>query len=158
MQFDRFVHKVLKESDETPVPAIIPAFDGQPEIYLTRIKALYDDDGRIASLKYSAAHRSEDWDIAIQEHLLYKGNSYQDAFQVLLTGLREESFNARNFISKQVVRFRDLIGEFRVAYFNDGDQPTMFVFACKLDASWVRSNQINNDLKDADTTGFEALL
>lgn len=162
MQFDKLVHIVLKESDELPGAGIVPAFDGQPEIYLTSLRAFYDDDDndgeRIVSLRYTAVHRSDDWNMPCDDYLLYKGNSYEDAYKALVTGLREESFVGKNFLSKQVSRFKDLIGEFRVSYFNDGDQPPEFTFACKLDPSWLRSNQINKGLQGVDTTGFEDLL
>jgi hypothetical protein len=155
MQFDRFITKILNESNNAPLTDIVPVFDGRDEIYSTRLEVYFDEDTGKRSFTFYRVERIDR--IYGEFDVVYKSNSFTDALKSLVAILTENRIKGTNFLN-QVSRFQNLIGEFKVCHFDDGDQPPTYSFICTVDTEQMRKLDIQNNLKNTDTSGLEDLL
>lgn len=161
MQFNELINDVLNENTDKE-GAIIPVLDGEPEIYVTMVYGLFDDDRDRWNFYYRAAVRVYEHDTSwssLRGDVLYCGDDFYVARNAMSKHMSENElpFRSLNFLL-QVKRFENLVGEFKSLYFDDGDQPPIYTFACKIDPAQTRLLQINKDLNYTDTSGLDELM
>lgn len=185
MQFNAFIRELLSEYSSDK---IIPTSSGVRSGYVVTMvlfNELLDDiydQGKYPML-YSVEKIEESFlkwgrfDVAAQTaeeaapmgiYVFYSGKSFKEALQALDNYLnRQERIRLaakvqqlRSFKSEllqEVDRLSEIQGTFVV--YEDGATSQPYIsFAVEIDQGYYRSQQLNNDLKDVDTTGFEDLL
>ena len=159
MHFNTLVKNLLLENNDYYIK---PKLDGKREIYTTYISTV-NALGSQASMYDLYRMRSEqqfvEWDdTEVIDQMFYEGYDFNKAYTAWRTALYNEK---RLVIHDQMVsrllsevrKLKDIIGNFKVFHaVND------YVFGVEVDVGTTRSNQIQSDLANVDTSGFDDLL
>ena len=159
MRFNTLVKNLLLENNDYYIK---PKLDGKREIYTTYISTV-NALGSQASMYDLYRMRSEqqfvEWDdTEVIDQMFYEGYDFNKAYTAWRTALYNEK---RLVIHDQMVsrllsevrKLKDIIGNFKVFHaVND------YVFGVEVDVGTTRATQIQNNLTNVDTSGFDDLL
>jgi len=167
MKFDDLVSTIL-ESNSSELP--IPAFDGKEEVYgvsfhppKATLKSPWSTWNRHTGVKRMSTHDIEMLDDpqALSDYgsdLAYRSNNIEHALQRLNNRYQDhyELPIPQKALDELRTKLGHLLGEWLVV--DDSANSTTIGLYIIVDITAMRSNQINKDLQDSDTTGFEDLL
>ena len=165
MKFDDLVSTLLESiSIESPIPAL----DGKKEVYgvsfhppRATLKDPYD-------IRNTGVKRMGTYDVellgdpdALSDYgsdVAYRGNNIEHALQRLSNRYQDhyELPLPRSELNELRTKLGHLLGEWLVV--DDSANSATIGLYIIVDIAAMRSNQINRDLQDSDTTGFEDLL
>lgn len=162
MQFDKLIYTLLNERyGDTMAPSSIPALDGEKEFYYIYI------DERQSPTQLKRA-RSEWWDkhddVTVVEDYQQAIRKFKDQSRRIAWAKNSDDRLAdfTQYIIKKLQPLKDLPGTWRVLS-SDGDYVDSFtkggfIVGFEVDTTAIRQTQIQSELEDIDTTGFEDLL
>lgn len=159
MHFNTLVKNLLLENNDYYIK---PKLDGKREIYTTYISTV-NALGSQASMYDLYRMRSEqqfvEWDdTEVIDQMFYEGYDFNQAYTAWRTALYNEK---RLVIHDQMVsrllsearKLKNIVGNFKVFHaVND------YVFGVEVDVAATRSLEIQDNLSNVDTSGFEDLL
>lgn len=165
MQFDKLVQTILESKS---IEISIPAFDGKKEVYgvafhppRATLKDPYD-------IRHTGIKRMSTYDVEMLENpealsdygcdVAYRGNNIEHALQRLNNRYQDhyELPIPQKALDELRTKLGHLLGEWVVV--DDSANSTTIMLHIIVDIVAMRANQINKDLQDVDTTGFEDLL
>ena len=159
MNFNVLIENILNESNDHTIK---PKLDGKREIYTTYISTV-NALGSQASMYDLYRMRSEqqfvEWDdTEVIDQMFYEGYDFNKAYTAWRTALYNEK---RLVIHDQMVsrllsdvrKLKDIIGNFKVFHAVED-----YVFGVEVDVGTTRATQIQNNLTNVDTSGFDDLL
>lgn len=158
MEFNSLVGAILSET-------IKPVMDGEREIYLLKISIADNPTTWPIHFKRLSGFGVSRLDNALMSddpdfEVLYQGTNIQQMFQELKYSLTKHNQYTQTLPSNIKQEIQNLFQDFNCTwhvidrFYYTG---SIFVYA-ELDVSSIRAKQINNDLQNVDTSGFEELL
>ena len=175
MQFDKLVRTILESKS---IETSIPAFDGKKEVYGVAfqppraskwwvppppgtLKDPYD-------IRHTGIKRMSTYDVEMLKNpealsdygcdVAYRGDNIEHALQHLNNRYQDhhELPIPQKALDELRTKLGHLLGEWVVV--DDSANSTTIKLHIIVDIAATRANQINKDLQDVDTTGFEDLL